>query len=258
MAMYDSTHTGAEIDNAVKVVLERDRLTDFSLDDLHAAVTANSLAKYGLKVGDQKTINGHVYVIAGLNPMKGMASNFFITVNHVGLIVIPNTKHFWNASGKTYQGSGSRGAGYMNSDMHYYLKNTILPLVETDLGSSYIYGQTKCLSNDINQSGVNRFGTATGCSSGWDNEAGCKISALTEMQVNGSTIFSSSGYDTGEACKQLEVFRKYSHNEIFGNQGIWLRDVADSTQACVCDRTGPAAFSDVRSSIGVAGFILYN
>lgn len=257
MAMYDSTHTGAEIDNAVKAVLDRDRLTDFSLVDLHSAVAANSLAKYGLKPGDQKTINGRTYVIAGLNPMKGTTTTFRVTVNHVGLIVIPHTTQKWNASGKTNEGANGRGAGYLNSDLHYYLKNTLLPLVNTDLGASNLIGHSRLFTNSVNVNGINRFGEASGCANGWSWEADCKISALSEVQVYGATIWSSSGYDIGEACQQLEVFRYYNNTEIFESENPMLRGIASLDRVAYASNGGNASSVLASDADPVAAFVLF-
>ena len=96
-------------------------------------------------------------MIAGLNCMKGPHS-YTATANHVGLIVIPHTTHAWNASGNTYTGADERGAGYLNSDLHYYLKNTVLPLAQTDLGASNLITHNKLLTNAVNTTGYNRFG----------------------------------------------------------------------------------------------------
>lgn len=239
------------------LLTRRNRLNDFDLSVLKQAVTDQNLEKYGLCVGDYKTINGHDYVIAGLNCMKG-TNSYTCTTDHVGLIVIPHTTQVWNASGNTYTGADERGAGYKNSDLHYYLKNTLLPLVETDLGSSNLLGQHKLLSNAVNQSGVNRFGEATGCSSGWEWDADCKICALSEVQIYGSTIWSSSGFDTGEACRQLEVFQKFNKNEIFGNEYPWLRDVVSSFFAALMDGYGAASRSTVGDAFSVAALILFH
>lgn len=236
---------------------DRARLSDFDLAVLKQAVADGNLEKYGLKVGDQKTINGHTYVIAGLNPMKGSHA-YTCTVNHVGLIVIPHTTQAWNVSGHTYEGADNRGAGYLNSDLHYYLKNTLLPLVNTDLGSTNILGHSKLLSNAVNQNGYNRFGEATGCSSGWTWEADCKICALSEMQVYGGTIWSSSGYDTGEADQQLEVFRKYKHTDIFGNEYPWLRDVVSASSAAFASGAGTAHYDAASYARSVAALILFH
>lgn len=247
-----------EIDDDVKNITSRVRKTDFSLADLKAAVADGNLEKYGLRVGDYKTINGHDYVIAGLNPMKGISTPYRLTQNHVGLIVIPHTTQKWNESGNTYTGTDNRGAGYLNSDLHYYLKNTLLPLVNTDLGAANLLGHSKLLSNAVNQNGVNRFGEATGCASNWTWEADCKICALSEVQVYGSTVWSSSGYDTGEACKQLEVFQKFSHTEIFGSEYPWLRDVVSASYAASAGGYGHASNDTASYAYYVAALILFN
>ena len=233
-----------------------ERKTDFDLADLKAAVADGNLEKYGIKVGDQKTINGHTYVIAGLNPMKGTHANR-VNTNHVGLIVIPHTTQAWNASGNTYTGADERGAGYLNSDLHYYLKNTVLPMCNTDLGADNLISHNKMLSNAVNTTGYNKRGEASGCSSGWtwDNT---KICALSEVQVYGGTVWSSSGFDTGEACRQLDVFQKYSHTEIFGNEYPWLRDVVSATYAARADGAGTANYTTASYAQNVAALILFH
>lgn len=233
------------------------RKTDFDLAVLKQAVADGNLEKYGLKPGDQKTINGHTYVIAGLNPMKGTSTPYRVAQNHVGLIVIPHTTQAWNVSGNTYTGADDRGAGYKNSDLHYYLKNTLLPLVQTDLGSANLIAHSKLLSSAVNTSGINRFGDAGGCSSSWAWEENCYISALSEVQVYGGTIWSSSGYDTGEACRQLEVFQKYSHTEIFGGEYPWLRDVVSASDAAYCTDGGMASRNAASYANYVAALILF-
>ena len=112
----------------------------------------------------------------------------------------------------------------------YYLKNTVLPMCNTDLGSTNLVSHNKLLSNAVNTTGYNRRGEASGCASSfaWEDT---KICALSEVQVYGAAIWSSSGFDTGEACRQLEVFQKYSHTEIFGNEYPWLRDVVSASYA---------------------------
>lgn len=236
---------------------QRTRQSNFDLAVLKQAVADQNLEKYGLKVGDYKTINGHDYVIAGLNPMKGTSTPYRLTENHVGLIVIPHTTQKWNESGNTYTGADGRGAGYLNSDLHYYLKNTLLPLVETDLGAANLLGHSKLLSNAVNQNGYNRFGVATGCSSNWTWEANCKICALSEVQVYGAAIWSSSGYDTGEACRQLDVFRHYNHTEIFGGEYPWLRDVVSASRAADANDFGYANYDPASFARYVAALVLF-
>ena len=258
----DGTPKGSDtIPNVSKIISEtlnrRTRLTDFTLSTLQQAVADQNLEKYGLKVGDQKTINGHTYVIAGLNPMKGTSTPYRVTADHVGLIVIPHTTTKWNVSGNTYTGANGRGAGYANSDLHYYLVNTLLPLVQTDLGSANLIAHSKLLGNAINQSGYNRMGSASGCTSNWGWVENQYISALSEVQVYGSVVWSSSGYDTGEACRQLDVFRHYNHTEIFGSEYSWLRDVVSASGAAIAGNGGLSRNHTVSYAYYVAALVLF-
>lgn len=239
-----------------ELITDRDRKTDFDLAVLKQAVAENNLEKYGLKPGDQKTINGHTYVIAGLNPMKG-THGYRVNTNHVGLIVIPHTTQAWNASGNTSTGADGRGAGYLNSDLHYYLKNTVLPMCNTDLGAANLISHNKLLSNAVNTSGYNKLGEASGCASGWTWED-TKICALSEVQVYGAAICSSSLFDTGEACRQLDVFQKYSHTEIFGNEYPWLRDVVSASIAAYAHYDGLATYDPASYALYVAALILFH
>lgn len=246
-----------EIDARQDMAASYARKTDFDLAVLKQAVEDQNLEKYGLKPGDQKTINGHTYVIAGLNPMKGTATPYRVTQNHVGLIVIPHTTHAWNADGKTTAVEGGHGAGYANSELHAYLQSDILPMCQNDLGAANLLAHSKLLTNAVNATGINRFGEAGGCSSSWGWVNDQYISALSEVQVYGGTVWSSSGYDTGEACRQLEVFQRYSHTEIFGGEYPWLRDVVSASNAAHAYRHGGATRDPASYARYVAALILF-
>lgn len=256
----DALPTNVELTNMLNALTRHTRLTDFDLNVLKQAVADQNLEKYGLKPGDQKTINGHTYVIAGLNPMKGTTTPYRLTQNHVGLIVIPHTTQAWNASGNTSTGADGRGAGYKNCDLHHYLTNTLLPLVETDLGASNLLGHSKLLTNAVNTTAVNRLANDSnkGASSGWEWVADCKICALSEVQVYGATVWSSSGHDTGEACRQLDVFQRYSHTEIFGGEYPWLRDVVSASLAASAHTSGFAHTDPASLAFHVAALILFH
>ena len=253
---------GSSITNVfVKVsnMARRTRRTGISqseLTRLSSAVAEQNLEKYGFKVGDSFTVGTRDYVIAGLNPMKGTSTPYRLTENHVGLIVIPHTTQKWNASGNTYTGADGRGAGYANSDLHYYLVNTLLPLVQQDLGSSHVLAHNKLLSNAVNQTGTNKMGSATGCTSSW-GWVSSYISALSEVQVYGATVWSSSGFDTGEACRQLDVFRVYNHTEIFGGEYPWLRDVVSASDAARANGYGYAGNNPASDARYVAALVLF-
>ena len=88
--------------------------------------------------------------------------------------------------------------------------------------------------------GYNRYGSNSGCSNNWDWKDDQYISLMSEVQLYGSVIWSSSGYDTGEANEKLALFNHIRPNKLFGNRNIWLRDIASATRFADLDSTGDA------------------
>ena len=237
----------------------RRQFTDMStfISTLKSAIADQNLEKYGMRVGDyitvQHVIDGSTksfnYIIAGLNVMKGTVSEYHLTQDHVGIIVDTSIIVNWNTTATT-------AGGYINSNLNTFLSTTIFPLVQTDLDAFNLYAHKKYLTNSINASGYNRFGEASGCSNGatWVEKA---ISALTETQVFGSTVWSSSGYDTGEGDRMLDVFEIYSPSEIFGNKYVWLRDIVSATQAAALEDYGNVSTPDANAGYYVAGLVMF-
>ena len=205
----------------------------FTLADLAAAVADGDYAARDIDVGDYFTgASGYTYIFAGDNPLKG-TNSYTITANHAGLIVDTHAATLWNDTADTT-------GGYVASKLHSYLTDTVLPNVKSDLGETHLIAHYKLYSNSINATGYNRYGTNTGCSNNFAWSASQYISALTEMQIYGGTVWSSSGHDTGEADQQLEVFKRFKHTDIFGDEFPWLRDVVSATKVCVADAYGSA------------------
>lgn len=122
--------------------------------------------------------------------------------------------------------------GYFGSYMHgTFLTERILTalagvgITKTD----HLISHQKLLTTSIDSNGYNRYGFATGCSANWGWKLNQFISLMSEVQLYGSTIWSSSGFDTGEAKEKLALFNLIRQNELFGNKNIWLRDVASAT-----------------------------
>ena len=130
--------------------------------------------------------------------------------------------------------------------------------MQNDLGAANLIAHSKLLSNAVNTTGYNRYGSNTGCSSNWEWVTDQYICALSEVQVYGATVWSSSGYDTGEACRQLDVFQHYSHTEIFGSEYPWLRDVGSASGAAVAGDTGDADSYTASNAYYVAALILFH
>lgn len=87
------------------------------------------------------------------------------------------------------------------------------------------------LSTTMTASASNKMGASSGASTSW---AWKKMQAVlfSEMEVYGGTVFSSSGFDTGEAKHQMPAFA-YSEEDMMPYPiYYWLKDVANATSAC--------------------------
>ena len=161
------------------------------------------------------------------------------------LIMVPET-----GFGSSYMNSSNTTVGgYYNSFMH----QTIMADLNTKLGNSiigsYLKETNELLSNGINASGYNRFGTNSGCASSWAWYL-CKCVLMSEIEVDGSITWSSSGHDTGSACHQLEAFRNDKLAAI-PNYTFWKKDVASSSLFSRATDVGAAADTSAIRVYGV-------
>lgn len=95
------------------------------------------------------------------------------------------------------------------------------------------------LSNGVTSTLYNRFGSASGAASGWAWTS-CQAVLMSEVEVYGSIVWSSSGYDTGNANKQLPLFQ--FEKKAINNRSsyYWLKDLASSSYFCFCYYYGGA------------------
>lgn len=126
--------------------------------------------------------------------------------------------------------------GYLGSKMHTAIignistSGTLAKQLYDQLGSLLV-PTTELLTNSINASGYNRFGANSGCSNNWA-WADVYARLLSELESNGSIVWSSSGYDTGNAQHQLPAFK--NDKAAAYPQGIyyWNKDIATSVDFC--------------------------
>lgn len=64
---------------------------------------------------------------------------------------------------------------------------------------------------------------------------------MSEMEVFGGTIWSSSGFDTGTAKNQLPIFR-LNTADLINSEYYWLRDVASAEYFCFVGNFGDANY----------------
>lgn len=160
----------------------------------------------------------------------------------------------------TYAGTARMNAtnvttgGYAGSEMH----TTTLPALWSKLQSvlgSHLLKHRVLLSNSVNTSAASMAGAGwTGASNGWawyDSYG----ELMSEVEIYGCTVFSSSFYDVGEACEKLAYYNFVNHC-YDGRVHRWLRAVASGTAFARAGNDGDASNWDASYVIGVCPLIL--
>lgn len=206
-----------------------------------------------------QAIGSQYVTIASINGLMGNGDTG-VSYNH--LVMVPGTgnggtQHF----GQSYMNSSHTTAGgYKSSYMNTTLLGDVASSGSTASGAtinqqlyaefgSHLKTTRELVSNQINASGYGRLGSASGCSNGWEWISAQAI-LMSEIEVYGSIVWSSSGYDTGNANHQLELFT-HSKSAINNRSAYyWLKDVASAADFCYCNNSG---YSNCNS----AGYSMY-
>ena len=199
------------------------------------------------------TVGSQYVTIAGLDTMMSNGEDGKY-VNYHHAVMVPGQgfggiqhfgRHAMNATNTTE-------GGYAGSVMDQSVLGAVVTEGSTASGAtinqqlyaefgSHLKTTDELLSTSINATGTNRFGTANGCSNNWA-WAMRQAVIMSEVEVYGCTVWSSSGYDTGNAKMQLPLF---AHNRNAMNDRsvwYWLKDVASSADFCHCSSGGSASY----------------
>ena len=179
-----------------------------------------------------------------------------ITYPH--LIMVPGkgfggTQHF----GRHAMHASTPHPGYVSSDMNQSVLGPVVTEGSIATGATinqqlyYIFGShlktiKSRLATAMSSSLYNRFGSAGGASSGWGWQS-VQTRLMSEIEVYGSIVWSSSGYDTGDANHQFELFR-FSKSAVNNRSAYyWLKDAASSSHFCSCDNGGSSNYDTATS-----------
>ena len=210
----------------------------------------------------QQATGSDYVTIAGIGTLYGNGDSKIVDYEH--LVMIPGkgfggTQHFGrsrmnptNTTVGAYTGSEmyTTTIGEVTTEGSTDTTATINQQLYAEFGS-HLKTTRESLSNSINESGYNRYGTNSGCSNnyGWYD---CQAVLMSEIEVYGSTVWSSSGYDTGTAKVQLPLFA--NNKSALNNRSCfyYLKGVASTESFCCCNYDGGAAFAGAGyTSIGV-------
>lgn len=216
-----------------------------NLTNLEAAIAEQNLEKYGYSTGDYFVgPSSYTYILGDLDTYYGGYNNqAVVNIHHIGIVVNTHATHTWGSTTEN---------GYNGSDLQAYLEADVMNNIKSDMIA--LFGGSTGLEHLVSHSKL----FTTNNSTGWAWQTGKYISALSEVQVYGSTIFSMNGYQEGDTCRQLDVFRKFRFNEILGNIWIWLKNLMSASYACCADGAGNAAYYAVSNARRVVGLILFH
>ena len=187
------------------------------------------------------------YLIAGFDPRYNKGDTA-LTKHHIGCIPVSYVKTARMNETNTTVG------GYYNSEMHQVTLPEIATQLKTVLGT-HLLTHRCLLSNAMTADTLSMAGAGwKGASTNWA-WYDCEIVLLSEVEVYGSTVLSSSFYDIGEACQQLPVFQFIHHSKLARNW-FWLRCVASSTYFCRAASGGRADCTHASNVRGVRPLIL--
>lgn len=157
-----------------------------------------------------------------------------LTTHHA--ILIPRVGGF--ATTAKMNSTNTTVGGYYGSDMHQIVLPCYAKSLKTALNNHLLSHKT-LLPTAINASAPSMAGAGmTGASNSWAWDI-TELQLMNEVQIFGSTVWSSSAYDVGCDCKKLPVFN-FINGVRFGSSTFWLRSVVSSTFFAICGYSGVA------------------
>lgn len=231
---------------------------DFSLfDDIYVGDyihMSRAISAYE-RTGTYQETGSEYVTIADLDGAWGRGDTNPINYHHAIMVpgkgLDPTEKQHFGRS-RMNSGNDTTG-GYVSSEMNSTTIGavassgstastaTINQQLYAEFGS-HLKTVRELLSNGINSSGYNRFGSATGCSNNW-TWTSVQAVLLSEIEVYGSIVWSSSGYDTGSAVRQLALFQQSEVARNNRSAYCWLKDVASAANFCYAGNNGNASYS---------------
>lgn len=196
---------------------------------------------------------GSQYVtIAGFDCMRRNGDEDLMNFNHITCVPGQFRSDDFHFGRSRMNSSHTTTGGYAGSEMYTTTIGEVASSGSTATTATinqqlyaefgyHLKTSRELLSNAINASGYNRFGTNNGCSNDWGWYS-CQAVLMSEVEVYGATVWSSSGFDTGTACMQLPLFAKDKACINNRSSYYWLKDVATASGFCRVDSYGNAYY----------------
>lgn len=201
------------------------------------------------RTGQYQATGSQYVTIAGLDTMMNNGDQGSgITYHHAVMVAgqgFGGTQHFGRSR---MNATNTTEGGYKASEMNTLVLGDVVSAGSTAADATInqqLYAEfgahlkttRELVSNAINATGYNRFGSATGCASNWEWISAQAI-LMSEVEAYGSIAWSSSGYDTGNANRQLPLFAFSKQAQNNSSAYWWLKDIASAANFCDANNYG--------------------
>ena len=195
------------------------------------------------RTGRYQTTGSQYVTIAGLDTMMNNGDQASgVNYHHAVMVAgqgFGGTQHFGRSR---MNATNTTEGGYKASEMNTLVLGDVVSAGSTAADATInqqLYAEfgahlkttRELVSNAINATGYNRLGSATGCASDWAWTSAQAI-LMSEVEVYGSIAWSSSGYDTGNANRQLPLFAFSKQAQNNRSAWWWLKDIAFAANFC--------------------------
>ena len=203
------------------------------------------------RTGQNQATGSQYVTIAGLDTMmnngdQGSGVNYHHAVMIAGQ-GFGGSQHFGRSR---MNATNTTEGGYKASEMNTLVLGDVVSAGSTAADAtinqqlyaefgSHLKTTRELVSNAINATGYNRFGSATGCANNWTWISAQAI-LMSEVEIYGATVWSSSGYDTGNANRQLPLFAFSKQAQNNHSAYWWLKDIASAAYFCFAGNYGSA------------------
>ncbi len=206
-------------------------------------------------VGDYFTgKSGTIWLIADIDNYWHQGRSPFISTHHATIIPA------WYLENAKMNSTDTAAGGYIGSEMYTItlpniLKNTIEPDFTDTVQKSHIIEYQNLLTNSIDEAAPNQWGgVQSGASTGWE-WVNRKLDLMSEVNVYGTTAWSSSAYDIGVDNQQYAIFQlnpKLKYQNLSGSFfDYWLKAVSNYGHFASAGRYGYSNTNKATAEIGV-------
>ena len=219
----------------------KDLTNVYTLAQISAKVSAGTFDD--LYIGDYitTTLNGTkvIFRMAGFDCYYGTGDSS-CTTHHI--VMVPDAFGSYQMNSTNVTTNGYKGTLMWTSTIP-----TLNTYLNSAIGSSHVLSYKQLISNKIQNE----------ASAEWEWISCPGFSLMSEINVYGSNVWSSSGFDTGIDNKQFPLFTLNPYMIQLNRTTYWLKGVRSASNFCGVGYDGLAGYAYASGSYGFRGFFLF-